>query len=99
MKSANFIPVAVIVLGLTLGVIAEMPRQTQAQPAKPQSDPDLNRAHKALLSPEDKVKEANELTKTVAAGLPDTSSNAFVPHKNFIDDYVFAKMERDHIPH
>jgi hypothetical protein len=88
-----------MVLALAIGVVAEMPQQSPPPPTKPQSDPDFSGAHKALFDTEDKVKEANELTKTVAAGLPNTPSNAPVPHKNFIDDYVFAKMERDHIPH
>src|SRR5438552_15026857 len=100
MRSIHILLAAAMVLGLTIGIVAEMPRQNPPQPAKPpQSDPDFNGAHKPLFSPEDKVKEANELTKTVAAGLPNTSSNAPIPHKNFIDDYVFARMERDHIPH
>src|SRR6266480_1507318 len=100
MKSVHVLLVAAMVLALSMGIVAEMPRQNPQQPAKPpQSDPDFSGAHKPLFSPEDKVKEANELTKTVAARLPNSSSNAPIPHKNFIDDYVFARMERDHIPH
>src|SRR5438093_6748741 len=99
MKPAKLVVMVAMVLGLSIAVIAKLPQQNQPQPSKPQSDPDFNGAHKPLFSPDDKVKEANDLTKTVAAGLPNTSSSGPVPRKNFIDDLVFARMERDHIPH
>jgi len=99
MKAAKLVLIGAMVLGLSLTIAAQLPQQDQPKPAREQSDPDFNGAHQGLFSTEDKAKEATELTKTVAAGLPNTSSSEPIPHKNFVDDYVFARMERDHIPH
>src|SRR5581483_10643776 len=67
----------------------------------PQADQDrMEAAHGKLLSGEDKAKEANRLTEAVAPALPATAaSTAPMPRKNFVDDYIFGKMERDKIPH
>lgn len=101
MKPARLVLIGATILALSISIVAELPQQDQAQPSKPQSDPDFNKAHQGLFTTEDKVKEATDLTKRVAAGLPNAASPAAVPvpHKNFIDDYVFARMERNHIPH
>ncbi len=99
MKPARLVLIAATILSLSMAIVAELPQQDRPQPSKPQSDPDFNQAHQGLFTTEDKVKDASDLTKRVAAGLPNTVSSAPVPHKNFIDDYVFARMERNHIPH
>src|SRR5438093_4709678 len=99
MKPAKLVLIGATILGLSIAVVAQLPQQDRPQPAKPQADPDFNGVHQGLFTPEDKLREATELTKTVAAGLPNTASSAPIPHKNFIDDYVFARMERNHVPH
>src|SRR5207244_3471008 len=49
---------------------------------------------------EDKAKEASRLTEAVAAALPDAgSSTAPISRKNFIDEHIFGRIERDKIPH
>lgn len=55
-------------------------------------------AHAPLFHP--KTQQAGRLTERVTAALPKPgNANRPVPHRNFIDDEIFAKMERDHIPH
>ena len=103
MKPATLILTITItaVLCLTLVVTAQLPQkdQEQPQPAK-QIDPGFEAAHEHLFAPEDKAGQANRLTQAVAAALPVTAaSTAPVPHKNFVDDFIFGRMDRDHVPH
>jgi hypothetical protein len=47
-----------------------------------------------------KLLEAGAKTERLASGLPKAAiSGQQVPHRNFIDDHIFGKMERDGIPH
>src|SRR5579862_2952210 len=64
------------------------------------NDDRLEAAHGALTSGKDKAAETSRLTEAVAATLPD-SADAYtpVPRKNFVDEHIFGKMERDKIPH
>ena len=47
---------------------------------------------------ESKSKELNRLTETVASKITQPS-NPVVRRQNFIDEFIFAKMERDKVPH
>ena len=89
------------VLCLTLVVIAQLPQQEQDQPQPArQIDPGFEAAHERLYVPEDRAKDASSLTETVAAALPaSAASTAPIPHKNFVDDFIFGRMEKDHVPH
>src|ERR1041384_8687408 len=100
MKPAYLVLILTVVLALTLVVTAELPRKHPPQPGQ-QGDPDrFEAAHEQLTSPQDKGKEASRLTQAVAASLPDTATAYVpVPRKNFIDEHIFGRMERDHIPH
>src|SRR5207253_3076518 len=103
MRRRNLVLMVAMVLCLSLVVVAERPRTNQSQPAQPAPQVDQDRieaAHGKLLSGEDKAKEASRLTEAVAPALPITAaSTAPIPRKNFIDDHIFGRMERDKIPH
>ena len=44
--------------------------------------------------------EAGAVTDRVTAGLPKPAAPAArMPRRNFIDEHIFGKMERDGIPH
>ncbi len=47
---------------------------------------------------ESKSKDLNRLTADVASRIA-KASNSAVPRRNFIDEFIFGKMERDRIPH
>jgi len=98
MRAAKLVLISVLGLFLSLIVTAQLPEQGQRQPAQ-QSDPDFNGVHRELLNPPDKAQDASRLTQAVASALPDAAPSGPIPRKNFIDDFVFARMERDHIPH
>jgi Protein of unknown function (DUF1549)/Protein of unknown function (DUF1553) len=101
MKRGTFALIIAVVFSLSLVVSAQLPQKDQTQPNQPQADQDrIEAAHGKLLSAEDKAKEASRLTEAVAPALPAAAaSNAPVPRKNFIDEFIFGRMERDKIPH
>src|SRR5712692_2686785 len=96
MKRRNLVLMVALVFCLSLVVVAQLPQTNQ-----PQVDQDrIEAAHGKLLSGEDKAKEASRLTEAVAAALPNSAaSTAPIPRKNFIDEHIFGRMERDKIPH
>jgi hypothetical protein len=97
MKSAKLVLVlmSTMVLCLSLVVVAQ-----QDQPApRPQSDPDMGAVHQDLLNPEDRAEDANRLTEAVAAALPDVTPSGPIARKNFVDEFIFGRMERENIPH
>jgi hypothetical protein len=87
-----------MVFSLTLVTKAQLPQQ---QPAQPQVDDNrMEEAHGALFQAQDKAKEASRLTEAVAGALPRTGgSSAPIPRKNYIDEHIFGRIEKDGIPH
>jgi hypothetical protein len=90
-----------MLLVLSFGVFAQLPRANTPRPPSPQADQDrIEAAHGKLLSGEDRAKEASRLTEAVAPPLtPVASSTEPMPRKNFVDEFIFGKMERDKVPH
>src|SRR2546426_10956970 len=98
MKRGKWILMVTMVFLLSLVVSAQGP-QTSPAPTQPQEDR-IEAAHGKLLSGEDRAKDASRLTEAVAPALPaSAASNAPVPRKNFIDEHIFGRMDRDKIPH
>ncbi len=98
MKPAKLLLMGTTVLCLSLALAAQMPRQGPPQPGQ-QSDPDFTGVHRDLLNPTDKAQEASRLTEAVASALPDGATPGPIPRKNFVDEFIFAKIERDKIQH
>ena len=71
----------------------------QTPPPRP-ADPDkFEKAHEGIFGAKpDKAKEASKLTEAVAAGLPPGAAKPIV-RRNLIDQHIFGRMDRDHIPH
>jgi len=90
-----------LVLCLTFAVAAQQPQKAQPQAAQPQADQDrIESAHSELLNAKDKAAEASRLTQAVSPALPGSAaSTAPILRKNFVDEYIFGKIERDNIPH
>ena len=100
MKPMKLVLVTTMVLCLTLVVSAQLPQKDQPQPNQRQVDQDRTEAaHSELLTGQDKAAEASRLTQAVASALPGAAaSSAPIPRKNFIDEHVFGRIERDNIP-
>ncbi len=88
-------------LCITLALFA----QTGQKPTKPAdgagADDQFRDVHREIGNPApDKAKEAVRLTNETSKLLPgDRQPVSEIPRSNFIDDIVFAKIERDGIPH
>jgi Protein of unknown function (DUF1549)/Protein of unknown function (DUF1553) len=67
----------------------------QAWTQQPQS---LPKDHPAVNAPGDRAKAAR-LTEQFSASQPATMSVKPVARRNFIDEHIFGKMQRDNIPH
>src|SRR6266568_6424869 len=100
MKFVKLVLAATMVLCLTLVVTAQLQKE-QPQPVQTQVDKDrVEAAHSELLTGKDKAAEASRLTQAVASALPGAGdSSAPIPRKNFIDEHIFGRIERDKIPH
>jgi hypothetical protein len=71
------------ICAVSIGLMQDAPAQTAKDHPKPV---------------ESKSLELNRLTESVASKITQPSG-AVVPRRNFIDEFIFAKMDRDKIPH
>jgi hypothetical protein len=85
-----------------LGGLTALIAAAQSPPPKPApaKDPDrFEKAHEAVFGTQpNKAAEASRLTQAVAAPLPPGATQKIV-RKNLIDEFIFARMELDRIPH
>jgi hypothetical protein len=99
MKRAKLLLMIAVTLCLSLLVGAQAPQNGQ-QPAPQMNDDRIEAAHDPLYLNKDAGRDASRLTQAVSGALPgDGIAYERIPRKNFIDEFVFAKMERDNIPH
>ncbi|HEU0123764.1 MAG TPA: DUF1549 domain-containing protein, partial [Bryobacteraceae bacterium] len=85
--------------GLLL-VPAVLLAQTPAPKLSHQDAEAFEQAHKPLIQPErPRSKEAAAATAQVARVLPARAHSAPVAQRNFIDQFVFARMAADKVPH
>jgi Protein of unknown function (DUF1549)/Protein of unknown function (DUF1553) len=102
MKTEKLLLIGVMALCLSLVLIAQTsPTEQRLNPQNPSdADDRLEGAHAPIFSPPNTAKDASRLTEAAASSLPaNPASYAPVPRKNFIDEFIFGKMERDKIPH
>src|SRR6266576_2850445 len=74
----------------------DQPRKAQVEPM---SQDRFSEIHAPLFQPP-KSNDAGALTERVAGSLPGAKANtAPVARRNFVDEHIFGKMERDRVPH
>lgn len=82
-------------LAVSLGNAGERPRAARTEALPPEK---FNQTHAPLFAPKPS-REAGGLTERVAAALPPgASQSGSVPRRNYIDEFIFGKLERDRIP-
>lgn len=99
MRSRAMAVMAMVVLCVSATFVAQVVQKNpQSTPAV---DPDrFDKAHEGLFSTKPgKAAEASQLTEKVASALPPGDSSGSLPRRNLIDEHIFGRMERDHIPH
>ena len=91
MRSRWLFPMTLILFSFVLSLSAQ-------QKAPPATADDFEKAHQGVFgSQPDKGAEASRLTATFAGQSSGDSQNA--PIKNYVDEYIFGRMQRDKIPH
>lgn len=92
-------------LGFGVAVTLSITTVTAAEKAKPREESMASdrfaEAHSSMFQPPNS-KDAGSLTERVASSLPANAGQASLartPRRNFIDEYIFGKMERDGVPH
>src|SRR5262245_25260828 len=88
------------VFGTVLGALATSVLVAQ-QPTPAQTQEAIDKAHADMLKAgSDKAAEAGQLTDAVSGVLPRPVQSSRPPaRKNYIDEHIFGRMERDGIPH
>ena len=97
MRLSKVAYVTVLLALLTVTVAAQQDRTGTTT----QSQEMIDKAHQDMLkATTDKAAEAGRLTEALARSLPQTDgSRAPIPRKNYIDEHIFSRIERDRIPH
>ena len=89
----------ILVLSLTVSIRGQ---KTEA-PQQPQNNTDkYDDAHRTLFEQQqvDKAREAGQFADQVSRVLPQGEDHAGpVPRKNYVDEFIFSRVERDRIPH
>ena len=85
-------------LFFTALVLVSFALSVSAQQTPPKTADDFEKEHQGVFTPApDKAAEASRLTAAFAGRSSATPQD--VPIKNYIDEQVFGRMERDKIPH
>src|SRR5437879_405856 len=85
-----------------ISLAAPQPPQSSQSPQPRKTPEDMSKmppeAHAPLFQAPKSV-EAGAVTERVTAGLPAPAAGRRLVPRNFVDEYIFGKMERDRIPH
>ena len=83
----------------TLTVLAQQAPQKPKAQTKAEHDA-IEKAHEGIFNAaEDKAAEASRLTDAMGGILPASFDVGEIPRKNFVDDHIFGRIERDGVPH
>jgi hypothetical protein len=100
MKLVKLLLMITMALSVSYVLVAQV-TQNEPRPAQQKMDDDrIEGAHAPIFAPPNTAQEASRLTEAASSALPaDPASYAPVPRKNFVDEFIFGKIERDKIPH
>ena len=84
-------------VALAMSAQADEPAQLREESLSPEQ---FNKVHKSLFTPQ-KSQEAGALTEQLLKNqsVPRQEETAPAQRRNFVDDFIFGKLERDGIPH
>src|ERR1700757_4115353 len=98
MRPGRLLFVFVLAVACLVFTVSGQNQQDKQKTAPPVTADDFEKAHQGVFGSDvDKAAEASRLTAAFAA----TSSTAAGPisRKNYVDEQVFGRMERDKVPH
>lgn len=98
MTSSLKMLVSVLALSFLIVTIAA---QTGTSPQKKEkTEQMIDDAHRGMLQPKPNAAvEAGQNTSKMTGALPRSGPAAKIVRKNLVDEQIFGRMERDHIPH
>jgi hypothetical protein len=92
-------PRSILVL-FSLAVYAQHPAKDPATaPMTNQQSSQTEMAHRELLQTRVTAEDRARLTAHLRGKKPAVAHSEPIRRQNFIDDYIFGRMERDHVPH
>ena len=98
MRSSRLVFVIVLAIACLVFTVSGQNQEQKQKTAPPVSADDFEKAHQGVFSTEaDKAAEASRLTATFAGD--GGAVTGPIPRKNYIDEQIFGRMERDKIPH
>jgi hypothetical protein len=99
MRLAKWLVILVIVSG-SMPAVLVLGQQTSVSESPQARGPQGSRVFSGPRHPQPdgaKTEELNRITSAVSHGLPSVSTRPLVIN-NYIDEFIFSKIERDHIP-
>ena len=85
-------------IAFTTVMVGQKP-QTPTPPPKAPDMEKVDKIHESVFSKTNKADEAAKLTEEMAKTLPGAAKVGPVTRKNYIDEILFTRMDRDKIPH
>ena len=93
-------PSALIAAATCLYSVTVWTQVTPAPSAAAQSHERLEAAHEDMRrAGDDRARDAARLTSAVAPATDPTAHGRVVPRRNFIDEIIFARLDKDGVPH
>lgn len=101
MQVWRLVVLSFLCLSVTLTVSAQQEKSPEKLKSQTIQQHDaIEKAHEGIFAnTKDKATEASRLTEAVAGSLPASFSVGKIPRKNFVDEHIFDRIERDKIPH
>ena len=87
-----------VLIAFTTVIVGQKP-QTPTPPPKAPDMEKVDKIHESVFSKTNKADEAAKLTEEMAKALPGAAKVGPVTRKNYIDENLFTRMDRDKIPH
>jgi Protein of unknown function (DUF1549)/Protein of unknown function (DUF1553) len=102
MSRSTSVMLLLVLLAVLVTTYTAQQLTTPAQAPTAGQNPDaVEEAHRGLLTPktnpgEEAARSTDQLSKGIPAG---GEATAKIPRRNFIDEHIFGRIERDNIPH
>src|SRR5262245_28028477 len=87
-----------VLIAFTTVIVGQKP-QTATPPPKTPDMEKVDKIHESVFSKTNKADEASKLTEEMSKALPGAAKVGPVTRRNYIDEVLFSRMDRDKITH
>lgn len=102
MKALAFLATATVSISISLAAQNPAPKPSQTAPpsAVPPKMDQMEEAHRGIFgTPPSTSADSVRLSNAVAGSLPAGTPVGKIPRRNYIDEIIFGRIERDKVPH